>query len=175
MSSAVLEILKHESRLLAYISRRVRDKSRAADILQEAVVRLIEQTQKQALDNPLAYTFRVVDSVIYADARRTAPESEQLDLNLLCGLPLADEVMEQKQRVQIFQAALMKLSPTRRAVFVKRHVDGMSRQAIAEEMKLNLEAVKKHLVRAMVELENVLAVAEDAARLDAIPAKGSSQ
>ena len=174
MNSAVSEILKHEGRLLAYISRRVRDKSRATDILQEAMVRLIEQTQKQDLANPLAYAFRVVDSVIYADAREAPVENEQLDFDLKCDLPLADEVLEQKQRVQVFQNALMKLSLTRRTVFVKRHIEGKSRQEIADEMNINFETVKKHLVRAMVELSEALAGAEDAARLDAVLPKGSS-
>jgi RNA polymerase sigma-70 factor (ECF subfamily) len=172
MGSAVSEILKHESRLLAYISRRIRDKSRATDILQEAMVRLIEQTQKQDLANPLAYAFRVVDSVIYADARRAPVDSEQLDFDLQCDLPLADEILEQKQRVQVFQEALARLSPVRRAVFEKRHIDGKSRQVIAEEMNITLEAVKKHLVRAMVELAEALAGAEGAAALDGALSKG---
>ena len=173
MDSAVSEVLNHEARLLAYISRRIRDKSRATDILQEAMVRLIEQTRKQDLVNPLAYAFRVVDTVIYADARRTMVDTEQLDFDLRCSLPLADEILEQKQRVQVFQNALAKLSPVRRTVFVKRHSEGKSRQAIAEEMNISLEAVKKHLVRAMVELAETLAEAEAVARLDAALPDGS--
>jgi len=173
MNSAVSEILNHEARLLGYISRRIRDKSRAPDILQEAMVRLIEQSQRQALANPLAYAFRVVDSVIYADARRAPVDTEQLDFDLRCDLPLADEILEQKQRVEVFQDALGKLSPVRRAVFIKRHIEGKSRQAIAEELNINLEAVKKNLVRAMVELADALAGAEGAARLDAALPKGS--
>jgi RNA polymerase sigma-70 factor (ECF subfamily) len=176
MNSALAEILEHESRLLAYVSRRVRDKARAPDILQEAMLRVIEQTEKQDLANPLAYAFRVVDSVIYADARRTPVSAEQLDCDLRCNLPLADEVLEQKQRAQVFQEALLKLSAVRRAVFIKRHVEGKSRQMIADEMNISLEAVKKHLVRGMVALAEALAEAENGARLDAaLPAGSSAQ
>ena len=169
MNSTVSQVIQHEGRLLTYIARRIRDKSRANDVLQEAMLRLIEQTQKQALDNPLAYAFRVIDSVIYADARRRPVNDEPLDFDLRCQLPLADEVLDQKQRVQVFQDALLKLSATRRQIFLKRHIEGKSRQVIAEEMSMNIEAVKKHLVRAMVELADALAVAEIRERLDERP------
>ena len=157
---------------MTYISRRVRDKSRAKDILQEAMLRLVEQSQKQALSNPLAYAFRVVDSVIYADARRTPANAEQLDFDLKCDLPLADEILEQKQRVQIFQEALLKLSSVRRDIFLKRHFEGKSRQEIAEDMNLNVETVKKHLVRSMVELAGALTDAEDIMRLGVSSSEG---
>ncbi len=176
MHSAVAKILQHEERLLAYISRRVRDRSRAGDILQETMLRLIEQSQKQDLANPLAYAYRVADSVVYADARRTPVMAEQLDFDLPCDLPLADEVLEQKQRVVVFESTLSKLSPTRRQIFIKRHLEGQSRQAIADDMNMSVEAVKKHLVRAMVELAEALDAREAAGRsheapLEARPAR----
>lgn len=174
MNSAISELMEHEGRLLTYISRRIRDKSRAKDVLQEAMLRLVEQSQKQALSNPLAYAFRVVDSVIYADARRAPANAEPLDCDLKCDLPLADEVLEQKQRVKVFQEALLKLSAVRRDIFLKRHIEGKSRQEIAEDMNLNVETVKKHLVRSMVELADALADAEDIMRFVGASNEGGS-
>ncbi len=127
------------------------------------MLRLIEQSQKQDLANPLAYAYRVADSVVYAEARRSRVMADPLDFDLPCDLPLADEVLEQKQRVVVFESTLSKLSPTRRRIFIKRHLEGQSRQAIADDMNMSVEAVKKHLVRAMVDLAEALDAREVAA------------
>ena len=56
----------------------------------------------------------------------------------------------------IFETALLRLSPVRRDIFIRRHMDGQSRQDIAAALGMNVESVKKHLVRAMAELAGVM-------------------
>lgn len=159
MSAVSAHLTASVGRLAAYVRRRLRDPDQTEDVVQETVMRVIEQDRKRVIEQPLAYAFRVADSIIHADARKGA----HLDLgdhaDLTCDLPLADEVLEYRQRMDRFQTALGGLTPLRRAVFVRRHLDGKSRQDIADELNLSLEAVKKHLVRAMVDLSR--AVEED--------------
>ncbi len=152
MTEAVSVLKRHEKKLLAYIARRYRNASSSEDILQETLLRVIEQSRKSEIVNPVAYAYRVADSVIYGLARKGRLETELGDADYESDAPLADEVLDYKQRVALFQEALLRLTPLRRRIFLLRHVEGKSRQRIAEELNVNLEVVKKHLVRAMAEL-----------------------
>lgn len=157
MRDPLAELRPHERKLLGYIARRHGDRTRAEDVLQETLLNIMQQSRKQEIANPLAYAYRVADSLIYAEGRRGRREQALVPgEDYGCDLPLADEVLEHKQRVAIFESALARLSPVRRQVFARRHLDGQSRQAIADSMGLSLEAVKKHLVRAMVELADAM-------------------
>jgi RNA polymerase sigma-70 factor (ECF subfamily) len=171
MNDALAELRPHERKLLGYIGRRHGDPSRAEDILQQTLLMVMEQSRKQAIVHPLAYAYRVADSLIYSQARRDRREESLGEADYGCDLPLADAVLEHKQRVAVFEAALRRLSPVRREVFVRRHVDGQSRQKIADDLDLNLETVKKHLVRAMAELAGVM----DAATGDAAEREGATR
>ncbi|WP_245824472.1 RNA polymerase sigma factor [Sphingomonas azotifigens] len=145
-------LAEHRTRLTAYVRKRLRDSEQADDIVQETFVRVVEQERKQRIEQPLAYAFRVADSILFARARKGVAQTEPLDAELACTLPLPEEVLEYRQRLERFEAKLADLPPLRREVFVKRHLDGKSRAEIAEELGLSLEAVKKHLVRAMIDL-----------------------
>lgn len=160
MSGIASELERQRRKLLSYIFRRDRDLGRSEDIVQEVMLRVLEQSQKQEIGNPLAYAYRVADSVIYAKAGHADFASEPLNDDFVCDRPLADEVIQHRERVEIFQSALLKLTPLQREIFVKRHVDGKSRQEIAEQLDMSLEAVKKHLVRAMAELARAIETAE---------------
>lgn len=152
MTDIVSHLKAHERKLLAYIHRRCRDASLAEDVMQETLLRVMEQGRKTEITQPLAYAYRVADSVIFAQARKRKLETGIDDADFECAAPLADEMLDYKQRMAIFQTALAALPPMRRTVFIKRYLEGKSRQAIATEMGLSLEAVKKHLVRAMADL-----------------------
>lgn len=152
MTDAVSILKAHESKLLAYIHRRCRDATLAEDIMQETLLRVIEQSRKTEIAQPLAYAYRVADSVIFAQARKQKLETGIGDADFESETPLADETLEYKQRTAIFERALAGLTPMRRTVFVKRYLEHKSRQAIADDLGISLESVKKHLVRAMADL-----------------------
>lgn len=145
-------LAENRMRLTAYVRKRLRDPEQADDVVQETFVRVVEQERKQRIEQPLAYAFRVADSILYAGARKADRAVEPLDVDIACTLPLPEEVLDYRRRMSRFEAALAALPPLRRTVFVKRHIDGKSRPDIAVELGLSLEVVKKHLVRAMVDL-----------------------
>jgi RNA polymerase sigma-70 factor (ECF subfamily) len=152
MTDAGAVLAAAHDRLIAYARRRLRDPEQAGDVVQETVMRVIEQDRRQGIDQPLAYAFRVADSVIYAGARRARQPFEPIDVELACDLPLPDELLDYRQRFDRFERALALLPAQRRTAFVKRHLDGQSRAEIAADMGISVEAVKKHLVRAMIDL-----------------------
>lgn len=155
MNDSIFRSAEVRRRLLAYIARRDRHPDASEDILQETLLRLLEQTRKKAIEDPMAYAFRVADTVIFARARQRKRETELGDMDFACEAPLGEQVLEYKQRAALFRDALLAMSPMRRTVFVKRHLEGKSRGVIAAETGLSLEAVKKHLLRAMAELASL--------------------
>jgi RNA polymerase sigma factor (sigma-70 family) len=156
MTDVISVLRPHERKLAAYIVRRSKDPGRSEDVLQETFLTVMRQAQKQEITQPLAYAYRVADSLIYAQARRDRREEPIGDEDFGCDLPLPDAVLEHKQRAAVFEAALKRLSPLRRDIFMRRHLDDQSRQAIADDLKITVEAVKKHLVRAMAELAGAM-------------------
>ncbi|MCT8003100.1 sigma-70 family RNA polymerase sigma factor [Sphingomonas sanguinis] len=156
MNSPLAWAVEGRDRLLTYVRRRIREPEQAEDVVQESIMRVIEQERKQVIEQPLAYAFRVADSVIYNRGRRGAADHAPVDPELACALPLADEVLDYRQRFERFRTALSRLPAQRRAVFVERHLEGKSRQQIADDMNISIEAVKKHLVRAMIDLDGCI-------------------
>lgn len=164
MSDAASPLLAGMTRLKNYVRKRMRDPEGVEDVVQETLARVMEQERRQAIEHPLAYAFRVADSVIVSDVRKRRQTGRQVGLladahpleldplELVCDMPLADEVLDYRERFARFETALARLTPMRRTVFRLRHIDGKSRQEIADELGLGLEAVKKHLVRAMADL-----------------------
>jgi len=156
--SEVNHLSKEQKRkLLAYIVRRNRNATFAEDILQETQLRVIEQSRKQTILDPLAYAYRVADTIIYAAARKDSREVEIGDTDFVWDAPSADHVLEYKQRIAVFRDCLLRLPRLRREIFIKRHLEDKSRRQIADELHMSLEAVKKHLVRAMAELSLAIA------------------
>ncbi len=127
MTAANAWIAEGRTRLLTYVRRRIREPEQAEDIVQEAIMRVIEQERKQVIDQPLAYGFRVADSVIYNRGRRGPEHHAPVDPELACALPLADEILDYRQRYDRFQTALSRLPAQRRAVFLSNGIWRASR------------------------------------------------
>lgn len=155
--NASLAQIARSDRLRAYVRRRCGDGVSAEDVLQETVLRMMERARTQEIEQPLAYAFRVADSVIYETRRRARPQTELCEDTLACALPGVDVQLEHRQRYARFAETLDRMPEMRRRVFVLRHYDGLSRTEIADLLGLSLEGVKKHLVRAMAELALVMA------------------
>ncbi|KQN40799.1 RNA polymerase subunit sigma-70 [Sphingomonas sp. Leaf407] len=155
MSGTAAALTAGYARLLAYARKRLRDPDQAEEVVQETMLRVIEQDRRQTIEQPLAYAFRVADSVVYAGARRDGRAGEPVDPDLVCAAPLPDATLDYRQRLARFETVLATLPAQRRTVFVKRHIEGKSRGEIAEELGIGIEAVKKHLVRAMIDLAAV--------------------
>jgi RNA polymerase sigma-70 factor (ECF subfamily) len=139
--------------LLAYIRAQTRNPDLADDVFQETLLRTNKSANFDTLDNPVAYMITVAKSVIYDEQRKVQPQSLDWQNELL---EAANDSLENnllnEQKLQFIQQTLSNMSTLRRNVFVMRRVDGLSRDTIAKKLDISVEAVKKHLTRAMVEL-----------------------
>lgn len=146
------ELVEGSPRIKRYLSCRVADASEAADFYQESVARVLERAREQRIHNPVAYAIRVARNLII---NRPAPSYDD-EGELACPGPSPEESASRAQRVALLTRALESMPPLRRSVFVRRRLHGDSRATIARELGISEEAVKKHISRALYDLQRML-------------------
>ncbi len=139
--------------LLAFIRSQTRCVDTADDVYQETLLRTNRRALFTELQSPLAYMITVAKSVIY-DLHKKKPlqTSDWQEATAVAANDSVEETYLNQQKLDCIAAILTGMSALRREVFVMRRVDGLSRDAIAEAKGISVEAVKKHLTRAMVEI-----------------------
>jgi RNA polymerase sigma factor (sigma-70 family) len=140
--------------LKRYIQRIAPNSSDAADIYQESILRVIEQARAQPLRNPLAYAVRIARNLLLGGKRQTL-SLETLD-DLSSPLPCPEERTSQRQRAELLTGFLATMPVQRREVLIRRRLQGESREQIAAAMGLSEAAVKKHMTRALADLQRFL-------------------
>ncbi|MDC8830812.1 RNA polymerase sigma factor [Alteromonas gilva] len=139
--------------LKAFIYGLTHDSTQADDIYQETLLRTGRSTRFAELDNPLAYMITVAKSVLYDFQRKRTPNAVDIDsIDNESASDGPELAYLNQQKLACVERILSAMSPLRRQVFLLRRVDGMSRDDIAASLNISVEAVKKHLTRAMVEL-----------------------
>jgi len=145
--------------LKRYIQRIAPNSSDAADIYQESILRVIEQARTQPLRNPLAYAVRIARNLLL-NTFKTQPLSlealDDLHSPITCPKPCPEERTSQAQRAQLLHGFLATMPAQRREVLIRRRLQGESREQIAHAMSLSEEAVKKHMTRALADLQRFL-------------------
>ena len=95
----------------------------------------------------------VSKSVLYDHQRKKLPSSVDWQTEELeAANDSPEKSYHNAQKLAFIETVLADMTPLRREVFILRRVDGLSRDEIACTLNLSVEAVKKHLTRAMVEL-----------------------
>ena len=139
--------------LRAFIRSLNFDSAQVDDIFQETVLRTRKSKCLSELDSPLAYMITVSKSVLYDFQRKSIPQADDIQtLELQSADESPDVAYLNQQKLDEVERILSAMAPLRRQVFLLRRIDGLSRDEIAEKLDISLEAVKKHLTRAMVEL-----------------------
>ncbi|GAB2688387.1 RNA polymerase sigma factor [Aliiglaciecola sp. 3_MG-2023] len=144
-------------KIRTFVQARTQNVDVTNDVLQETMLRTIrnnaKQDSEQKLDNPLAYLITVAKSALFDHWRTEKKHLSQSDMvdEHTQGLGLEDNFIN-LERVKILSKVMEDMPPLRQQVFRMRRIDGMSREAIATELELSVESVKKHINRAMVDI-----------------------
>ena len=138
--------------LRRFIANKVKPQHDVDDLLQETLSRTLDAAHQQHLENPMAYAYRVARNKIVDYWKEQANANDPLDEQMYTDNTSPELNHHQQQQLQIVQQTLQQMPALRREIFLRRRLDGLSRQALAEEFEISTEAVKKHLTRAMVSL-----------------------
>jgi RNA polymerase sigma factor (sigma-70 family) len=149
-------------RLLRFLSRRTAGREEAADMLQETFVRLIRQAAVEAIPlRPEAYLQRIATNLLRDRARRSLTHDdhlhEPLDEEALAdSQPSPAVVLEMRDLINQYDAALSKLRPKTRSIFLLHRRDGLTYAQIASQTGLSASGVEKHMMKAIAHIDRVI-------------------
>jgi len=156
---------KNRSELIAHANRIVKDRSKAEEITQEALVKfMLAAPELSSNDHALSYLHRTIENLCIdlfrAENRR--PNLVALD-DATAEVESAWQVsgdhsqaISSAEDAAIIRQALSLLSPAERAALVMWEVEGRSTKEIAKELGIKESAVRHTVSRARASLRKVL-------------------
>jgi RNA polymerase sigma factor (sigma-70 family) len=148
-------LISESDSLRRYVSRNAADAQDAADIYQESILRVMEQARASVIHNPIAYAMRIARNLILNKPKQPVYENDILD-EIVCSAPSPEESLNQTQKITALKEFLASMPPLRREVFLRRRMRGESRAQIANTLQLSEDSVKKHITRALSDLQKFL-------------------
>jgi RNA polymerase sigma factor (sigma-70 family) len=137
-------VRRDESRLRAFIRRRVADPGDVDDILQDVFSRLVEANRLlMPIDHVTGWLFTVARNRITDLFRTSKDEEEEIELDelLASGDTEPDALFAQRALLDELEAAIAELPEEQRAVFVAHELEGRSFKSIAEETGVGINTL----------------------------------
>ena len=149
------QIFRHRAALHRYLRRLTSDAEDLEDIVQETYVRMYAWRDYRNIDSPRALLFRIAHNVAVERARRriaqsTEPMADFESLNVYSTEAPADEQIDSRRRFESFCAAVDRLPPLCRRVFVLRKVYRLSHDEIAEVLGVSHSTIEKHVAKGLL-------------------------
>lgn len=150
-NSRIFSIFQANKGLIAQVLRRFSlSQVDIADITQETILRALEAEKRTEIREPRGFLVGIAKNIARTELNRRAkmtkgllddfdPEAYVLDE------PAVDDVVESRQRLQIFGHAVAHLPPQCQRVFVLKHVHGATHQEIADKLDIAISTVEKHV------------------------------
>lgn len=157
------EILPHEAALRRHLARVRMSPAEIDDLVAEAQTRAYASERWMAVDNGRAYIFTIARNLMVNAARRRKIVSLEtiadMDaLGLADDRPAADAIVSSREELRHLQSAVDALPAKTRYVFLRRRIDGISADRVADELRVGVSTVDKHLAKAMASLTRAMAV-----------------
>lgn len=147
-------IQQHRGELTSYLVRRNHFPETAADILQDAYLRLVNSKSKDEIKNPRAFLYRVVSN-LSIDYHRSSNrrQAKQVDESELAELPEQKPTLEQQlytqEKIEFLKQAVSELPPRCQQVFIMHKFRNYPYSRIMAELGISESTVLKHIVKAM--------------------------
>ncbi|MDE2051255.1 MAG: sigma-70 family RNA polymerase sigma factor [Gammaproteobacteria bacterium] len=149
--------------LLSYFLRRVRDRSQAEDLVQDALLRVIRASEYEVIEHPESYVFKVAANLLKDSkrhavrhptvARATVEEDALGEVDeTLVDERSPERVLDGETSLAQVQQALSELSELTRNVFVLFRLEHMKQKDIAALYGIAQSTVEKHVTRAVLHL-----------------------
>ncbi|MDQ3981368.1 MAG: SigE family RNA polymerase sigma factor [Actinomycetota bacterium] len=136
------------------------DRDRAADLVQEAMLRAYRSWGRIEGDDPAPYVRRVVVNLVRNDFRKKRADRER-------AVPAEQAVPSHAQGVEdalFVTQALCSLSPIRRAVLVLRFYEDLSEAEVARVLDRPVGTVKSDIHRSLKRLRAIVEAATEVAK-----------
>lgn len=146
--------LRHHAALHRFLLRLLRCEDAAAEVAQDAYLRLLRFAPRAAPDNPRAYLFQVAANAardrMAREQRHSAVAGGPVPDTTACPQPDAEAEAVARDRLRILSAAVDDLPPRCREVFLLSRLDGHGNAEIARRLGISRNMVEKHIIKAML-------------------------
>jgi len=161
-------VAEHGASLEKYLARKLDSPEDAAELAQEAYVRLHRLEQPENLDNARAFLFQVASNLAVDQLRRRqlhfrfiksekrmSDEGELPDPNAAGASP--EQILSARERLAAIQKAIDELPFKVKQAFLLHRQSGMPYSAIAEQMQVSVSSVEKYILQALQHCRSRLA------------------
>ncbi|WFP50864.1 RNA polymerase sigma factor [Methylomonas sp. EFPC3] len=151
------------SELEAVLFARLRCRETAADLSQEAFVRLCRSEDLSKVGNLRAYLFRTAQNLLYDHYRSqsvrnaTIADWPEPDLPDAPDLRCAETVALSEQALDSLIGSLAELPPLCQRIFYLNRFEGMKQREIAEQLGISVRTVEDNIKRALLHCAKSLA------------------
>jgi RNA polymerase sigma-70 factor (ECF subfamily) len=148
-------------RLLRSLARRSSSKEEARDLLQEIFCRIVRLRADGPLrlDRPQAYLSRMATNLLRdrgkRELRQMSGSHVPADETMLPGID-QNRLLESRDMLTRVEAAMLKLRPKTREIFMAHRIDGLSYAEIAERTGLTVKGVEKQMSKAIAKIDRLL-------------------
>lgn len=165
-------VQRHQSPLIGFFNRQLRDWQLAEDLSQETLLR-IHSTAWDYLPRGIfkAWMYRIARNLLIDTTRRRAhdclvhaargrrreDDREEMIARLAAELPLPDEQLDQREFARVVDDLLHHIPEDQRLTFILHIFAGLSLPEVAEAMETNLPTTKSRLRLAREKLREKLA------------------
>jgi RNA polymerase sigma factor (sigma-70 family) len=153
-------VAHHGDALKKYLARKLDNPEDAAEVAQEAYLRLQRIEQPQTLDNARAFLFQVATNLAVDQLRRRQLHQRYLssERNPLLEGELPDpngdgappeQILVAKEKLNAIYAAIEELPFKTRQAFLMHRRNGLSYSEIAHQLDVSVSSVEKYILHAL--------------------------
>ena len=152
----------HRDRLQQYLSARLSNPDDAAELAQEAYLRLLRTKRAELVKHPQAYLFRIARNLLHElytgrQMRIDADVTADVELDdLESAEPSPDDCAVLAVRRSLIHKAIAELPVKCQAALVLHLREGLTQKEIAERMDLSRQMVQKYLARGLAHCQKRL-------------------
>ncbi|MBK4994716.1 sigma-70 family RNA polymerase sigma factor [Pseudomonas sp. S37] len=155
VSGLLASFQEHYDDLLQFLTRRMSDRQRAADVAQETYLKLVN-IDEQALPvlHARSFIFRVAGNLAIDALRReqriaaSHGDSEGAG-ELACPAPAPEAALLARERLQILDQALLQLPSKARQALLLNRVEGLTQKQVAQRLGVSESMVAKYIGQAL--------------------------
>lgn len=148
-------------RLLRSLARRTSSRDEAWDLVQEIFCRMarLKADGTARVGRPQAYLSRMATNLLRDRAKRASRQMLEshvpADEAALAGID-QQGLLESRDMLKRVEAAMLRLRPKTREIFMAHRIDGLSYAEIAERTGLSVKGVEKQMSKAIAKIDRML-------------------
>lgn len=151
----------HRRELVEHLRKIVHCADMAAELVQEAYLRLLRAAALQPIAHPRGFLFRTATNLAL-DYIRTEKvhwhhaSNASLVTSVPPESPSAEQVVAARQRLEVLREVITELPPRCRDAFILHKLYGLTYREIATQLGISQSAVEKHLIKGLLACRRAL-------------------